>query len=752
MRRSVVRLVLAAFGLSAIVSVVHSSSSPSPSPSPGGGDWPYRVVVRPAPPAVKNNVWVRSPIDAFVLAKLEAARLEPAPPATPLSLVRRLYFDLIGLPPTPEQVAEFLADSSDAGYERLIDKLLASPHYGERWGRHWLDVVRFAETNGYERDGPKANAWRYRDYVIQAFNNDKPFDRFIVEQLAGDELDEVTNETRIALGFNRLGPWDDEPADPLMYRFELLDDLVKATSSVFLGMTIQCARCHEHKFDPIPQADYYRLLAFFTPSKHADDLPLATAEERAAFDAENATVDGQVKLVQTQIDELVEPAKKKLDEEKRAKLSPELIAAFDTPAESRTAEQKAMVDNNAKVLELKPDAINNALAEPEREQKKELDQKIKTLNGGRPKPLPVAMGIRDAGGSPPPTHLLKRGDARTPGDAIEPGFVSTLCSETPQIQSPRPDTTGRRLALARWVASPANPMTARVLVNRVWQYHFGTGLVGTASDFGKMGEPPSHPELLDWLAAEFMEPGESRESRVECQKAAGQDDSPLTTHHSLLPWTIKRLHKLILMSNTYRQSSAWNDAASARDPDNRLLWRFNFRRLEAEPIRDAILSVTGRLNAAIGGPSVFPKIDPGILAGQSRPGQGWGKSDERESSRRSVYIFVKRSVRVPLMEVLDAADSNEPCPRRNTSTVAPQALTMLNSEFMNEQARHFADRLIADCGPDPAQQIDRAFRLALARPPRPDELAAGQQFLRDRDSLAAFCLVVLNLSEFVYVD
>ncbi len=697
---------------------------------------------------MRSSDGVRNPIDAFVVARLEPQGLRPAAPSTTRALVRRVYFDLIGLPPTPEQVEEFLADTSPHSFENLIDRLLASPHYGERWGRHWLDVVRFAETNGYERDGPKPNAWRYRDYVIRSFNDDKPFDRFILEQLAGDELETVTNDSRIALGFNRLGPWDDEPADPLMYRYELLDDMLKATSTVFLGMTLHCARCHEHKFDPISQRDYYNLLAFLTPSKHADDLPLAPESERTAHAAENSAIDVQVKMVHAQLGMLLEPTKQKLITEKRSTLTAETLAALDTPADSRTPEQKALADNNAKALEVKPAEIEKALGDEDKQVKKDLDEKVKTLNAGRPKPLPVAIGIVDSGPNPPKTNLLKRGDARSAGEEVEPAFVSILSTQAPRIQPPRAETTGRRLALAQWIASPENPMTARVVVNRIWQHHFGDGLVRTANDFGKMGESPSHPELLDWLAAEFIASG----------------------------WKWKPLHKLIMTSNTYRMSSDWSEEAAAIDPDNRLLWRFSYRRLEAEPIRDATLAVSGQLNSEMGGPSIYPKIDAGILAGQSRPGQGWGKSDERSASRRSVYIFVKRSVIVPLMEVLDAADSNEPCPRRNTSTVAPQALTLLNSEFMNQQARHFADRLVRECGNDPAMQIERAYRLALARAPSTAELDAGVEFFRDRrasiiakrpaagaatdqplpdpdrEALAAFCLVVLNLNEFVYID
>jgi hypothetical protein len=712
------------------------------------GDWPYQELVRPVVPEVRGREWVRNPLDAFVLARLEAAGLSHAPLASALTLVRRVYFDLVGLPPTPEQAEEFLSDTSPDAYERLIERLLASPHYGERWGRHWLDVARFAETNGYERDGPKANAWRYRDYVIRSFNEDKPYDRFILEQLAGDELEPVTNDTRIALGFNRLGPWDDEPADPLMYRYELLDDLVRATSNIFLGMTVNCARCHDHKFDPIPQADYYRLLAFFTPSKHADDLPLAPAEEQALFAAQTAAVEARVKDVQSELDRLTEPYKKRLVGEKRSKLPADVLAALDTEPARRSAEQKALVEQNGKALELKPQEIEQALSDPDRAKQQELDRTLKGLEATRPKPLPVAMGILDSGPTPPVTQLLRRGNARTPGEEVAPGFVSILDHKPPRIEPSRPDSTGRRLALARWIASPRNPMTARVMVNRVWQYHFGQGLIRTPNDFGQMGERPSHPELLDWLAAELVEQG----------------------------WRLKPLHRLILTSNAYRMASAWNEPAGLSDPDNRLLWRFQFRRLDAEPIRDAILAASGRLNLEMGGPSIFPKIDPAILAGQSRPGQGWGQSDPGEAARRSVYIYVKRSVVVPLMEVLDVADSNDPCPRRNTSTVAPQALTLLNSEFMNEQADQFAARLIRECGPHIESQIDRAYRLALARAPRAEELQLGLEFLRDqraraiaknppavppgaaaesdshRAALKAFCLVLFNLNEFVYLD
>jgi hypothetical protein len=657
--------------------------------------WAFQPIAHPDVPAAEAGACsdARNPIDAFLDHDRAVEGLTPAPEADGRTLIRRLTFDLVGMPPTIDETEAFLADSRPDAYERLVDRLLASPHYGERWGRHWLDVVRYAETHGYERDDPKPNAWRYRDYVIRSVNADKSYDRFLVEQLAGDELPDASVETRIATGVHRLGLLDDEPADPVMDRFDQLDDMVKTVGTTFLGITIHCARCHDHKFDPISQADYYRLVSFFTPSKpyvRGDNtsisLSLASESEQRRVADLNRGLDQQIASVKDRLGKIPETDK--------------------------------------------------AAREP-------LQKLILLLEGDRPAGLPMALGLTDQGPTAEATRMLVRGDAHNPGGEVQPGYLWSLDRQPPTISPGAAGaTTGRRLALARWITDPENTLTARVIANRLWHYHFGRGIVGTPSDFGAMGEPPSHPELLDWLARRLEDSG----------------------------WSLKSLHRLIATSAAYRRGGLWNAQAARLDPENTLLWRFTPRRLEAEPIRDAVLAVAGTLDRTQGGPSVMPAIDKAVLAGQSRPGNGWAVSDPRSAARRSVYVHIKRTLALPELEVLDAADPNDPCPRRSVTTTAPQALSMLNAGFMHEQAHAFAGRLAREAPADHDAQIDLAFRLALARLPEPAERAEAVEFLTEHEALVrrrpreedrsdpagqaleAFCLVMLNSNEFVTVD
>ena len=655
--------------------------------------WAFQPISRPAVPVPEVGSNAKNPIDSFLAKTLAAEGLRPTGEADRRTLIRRLTFDLTGLPPTIEATEAFLEDGRPDAYERLVDRLLASPHHGERWGRHWLDVTRFAETHGYERDDPKPNAWRYRDYVIRAFNQDKPYDVFLTEQLAGDEMPNSTPESRVATGLHRLGLIDDEPADPVADRFDQLDDMVKTVGSTFLGLTIHCARCHEHKFDPISQADYYRLVSFFAPSQpyvrdnlQSISLPLASESELQRVKDLNSAIDRQIAQVRERIGKVPEADK--------------------------------------------------GSREP-------LENLIRHLEGTRPAALPVTLGLTDKGAMAEPTKLLIRGDAHNPGEEVKPGYLWAVDRQTPEI-SPGAGgtTTGRRLALAGWITGPQNPLTARVMANRIWHYHFGRGIVGTPSDFGSMGEPPIHPELLDWLAGELQDKG----------------------------WSLKHLHRLIVTSAAYRRSSQWDETAARVDPENTLLWRFTPHRLEAEPIRDAVLAVSGNLNHTFGGPSVMPPIEKAVLAGQSRPGNGWTVSSPHEAARRSVYVHVKRTLRLPELELNDAADPNDACPRRPVTTTAPQALSMINARFMHDQARLFAQRLIKERSTDRDAQIQRAFELALERPARPAELVDAKAFLaeheemvrqrpaeKDRldpagEALRAFCLILLNANEFVSID
>jgi hypothetical protein len=695
--------------------------------------WSFRTVVRPAAPAVRDRSWVKTPIDAFVLSKLEAAGLSPNPQAERIALLRRATYDLTGLPPSPEEVQRFLADTSPKAWERVVDRLLASPRYGEKWGRHWLDLVRFGESNSYERDGTKPHAWRYRDYVIRAFNEDRPYDRFLTEQLAGDLLTEGAPdpspkplrrkpEHLIATGYYRLGVWDDEPVDPEQALYDDLDDIVSTTGQVFLGLTLGCARCHDHKLDPLPQKDYYRFLAFFNGLRRYGARSQESVEEASirpiAPEAEVAKNREAVRAYRAKLRENREAI-----EAVEARVRPDL-----TPVE------KEEWETETRRLPIVKARVPRRLTQEEFDGYAARVEEQEALRRDTPPALDSALCVTEIGPTPRETFVLLRGNPHARGEPVEPGFPAVLSPPEPKIRpSPYGDGSGRRLALARWIASPDNPLTARVMVNRIWQYHFGRGLVRSSSDFGFQGDRPTHPELLDWLASQFV----ARE------------------------WRMKPLHRMIMLSSTYRMSSRANARALAKDPTNDLFWRFDMRRLQAEEVRDSILAVNGRLNLKMGGPGFFPTIPDEVLAGQSQPGANWGKSTPEEQSRRSVYIFVKRSLITPILASFDGPETDLSCPIRFATTQPTQALGLLNSAFLHEEAKAFADYLRRTAGPDPAAQVKRALWRVAQRPPTTKEIARGvrqiEALRRDEglnadDALALFCVVALNLNEFMYLD
>ncbi len=698
--------------------------------------WAFQPRSRPAVPAIKQREWVRNPLDAFILAKLETKGWKPAPPAKPLQLLRRVYLDLIGLPPSLVEQEAFLKDSSPEALDQVVNGLLAQPAYGERWARHWLDLVRYAETNGYERDATKPQVWKYRDYVIRSFNQDKPFNRFVLEQLAGDELSDLSEQTLIATGYYRLGPWDDEPADPIEDRFDQLDDFVSTTSQAFLGLTLGCARCHNHKFEPLTAQDYYSMVAIFNGLERPRDgrteldLPLGTRQQLVGLRAR----DEKIGPLEKEIAQIRDAFRKQHLESGKSSLFAEAVKAFLTDPKQRSDEQQKLVKQLSQQLE---EEVNQALPEYLRQQISRREEVIAALRRATPD-LPRGYFLHEETHNPPATHLLIRGKARQPGPEVFPAVPAVL-TKRPLEFPPSSETSLRRLTLAKWVASPENPLTARIIVNRIWQHHFGEGLVRTSSDFGVMGEKPAHLELLDWLANWFVEQG----------------------------WSFKKLHRLILSSNTYRMSKQWGQYGG-EDPENRAWWRFPYTRLEVEAIRDSMLAVSGQLNRRMYGPSMFPEIPAAALQGHSDPDKIWKTSLEEERSRRTIYSFIKRSMIVPMLEVLDLCDTTRTTAKRTTTSVAPQALTLLNGEFVNQQARHFAGRLLSEAGNNPEYQITLAYRLALVRPATFTEQQAMLAFLTREEkglleegvdtenarirALEEMCRVIFNLNEFVYTD
>jgi hypothetical protein len=685
--------------------------------------WAWKTPARATPPKVKDPAWIQNAIDAFVLARLEAAGLAPAAPASREQLIRRVTLDLIGLPPTPAEVDAFVHDGSAAAWEKVIDRLLASPHYGERWGRHWLDLARFAESNGFEFDETRPNAWRFRDYVIRSLNADKPYDRFVKEQLAGDELYPEDAEALVATGFNLLGADMTDSSDQAQRRHNTLTDMTDTAGLAFLGLTIACARCHDHKFEPIPQTDYYRLEAFFTPAVFRHDLPIAGKERQAAYAAARKKYNALIRPTQEALAKLEEPYRKRLYEKRLARLADEARTAHQTAPAKRTAAQRELVAKTARLLTVAPAQVVKAMTPADRAKHQELGDRLKTFDSKKPKPLPVTLGIQDAGGKPPKTFVLERGEQTSPGEEVQPGYPIILSpNQKPapaRITTIRSTTTGRRSALARWITRKENPLTARVLVNRLWQHHFGRGIVATASDFGVRGDRPTHPELLDWLATEFTAHG----------------------------WSVKHMHRLMLLSATYQQSSQPSARGHKLDPQNKLFSRMNRLRLEGEIIRDSLLTVSGRLNRQMGGLGVFPPVPPEALRGS----KGWTTSrDPHDHGRRSVYIFARRNLRFPFLEAFDLPDSNLSCPKRERSTTAPQALALLNSSDVVDAARALAARLTKEA-PTEEERITLAYRLVMGRKPSATERKLSGAFLQEAP-LSELCRALFNLNEFVYID
>ncbi|MDC0936333.1 PSD1 and planctomycete cytochrome C domain-containing protein [Pirellulales bacterium] len=681
--------------------------------------WSFEPVQRVDPPQVADRLWNEQPIDALLFRSLAAANLSPNPPADRATLIRRAYYDLIGLPPTAAEVQEFIHDPDPNAFDRVVDKLLQSPHYGERWARYWLDLVRYAETNSYERDGPKPNAWKYRDYVIRSLNDDKPYDQFVREQLAGDELDDVTTETLTATGYYRLGIWDDEPADPLQARYDGLDDIIMTTSQVFLGLTINCARCHDHKIDPIPQTDYYGMLSFFE-----DVTPYGVRSNQQGYNQVDVS-DDEVKKRYAETDAAIHRLQteiRKIEQIGIAKMSAPDQRATEGPQKKRATVLKEKLKDQLSAAEWKT-------------YQEIVKQHSETAKAAKKLPKRTSvMGLASYRKIDKPTFVLFRGNPHSPSDEVSPRFPAIFGAPLPEVPEPRdsPSAAGRRRILADWITSVDNHLTARVIANRIWQFHFGRGIVRSSNNFGLLGTPPTHPELLDWLAYRLIDGG----------------------------WKLKSMHRLIMSSRAYQMSSASRPEGVAADPDNDWFWRFDPRRLSAEELRDSILAINGSLNRQVYGPSIYPKLSQEVLQGQSRPGHGWETSTPEQQNRRSVYIHVKRSLLEPMLSAFDFPDPDSTCEARFMTLQPGQALALLNSDLIHEQAQRLVESIGGADLPNEAI-VQKTVSAVLSRAATVEEVAEGDELIQALETadglnrlraVQLYCLSVMNWNEFLFVD
>jgi hypothetical protein len=678
--------------------------------------WFFRQLERPSPPSSPSGD-VENPIDAFVLARLSAANLEMAPAAERRTLIRRLSYDLRGGPPSPEEIAAFLLDDSLEAYEKLVDRILASPGYGERWARHWLDLVRYSDSNGYRADEYRPYVWRYRDWVVGAFNDDKTYDRFVSEQLAGDELHSDDRNALVATGFLRLWPYESNQKDVRRQWSDIVNDITDVTGAVFLGLSMGCARCHDHKFDPILQEDYYRLRAFVGTILPKRGLTLGSRQEKRDYDASFALWEEKTRSIREKIRDIetrhyAKPAEKSIirfPEE----FQPVLRAKYDTLAPL----EKQQRTIGRWQVEKEAGSVGKAVKGKDAERRKQLIATLEEFDRLKPKPLAEITAVVDVG----PVAPINRIPGKTKRGDVLPGYLS--------IFDPKPAafarvdkslrSSGRRATLVRWLTRKDNQLTTRVIVNRIWQYHFGRGIVATANDFGRQGESPTHPELLEWLATEFIERG----------------------------WGFKDLHRSILLSRVYRQRSVVPKSRHARESDdgNTLLWRMRVRRLSAEQLRDAMLTASGELAARMGGAGV-----------------------EEASTRRAIYMKVLRNKRASMMDAFDGPDGFNSCARRDHTTTAPQALLLLNGEWTLKRATAMARRVEREAAEEPSRRIERAYEIALGRLPDDDERSGARSFLarqaaliavRSKDekkaaagALVDLCHALFNANEFLYVD
>ncbi|MGE3309638.1 MAG: DUF1549 and DUF1553 domain-containing protein [Limisphaerales bacterium] len=758
-----------------ISSLCEAAPAPSPAPPRARAEmkvtdadrdhWAFRPLGEFLPPTPKDSDWVRTPVDRFIRQAQEERRISPTSPADARTLVRRIYFDLIGLPPTPDETTRWTAriqESPEASRE-LVDELLASPHYGERWARHWLDVARYADSNGMEGDGDRLTAYHFRDFVIRALNGDMPYDRFVRWQLAGDEIAPDEPEAIAATGFLAAGVHAALPdrlmeEEKLRNRADELDDMVSTTGQALLGLTLACARCHDHKYDPVPTRDYYRLMRAFNGGDRAE-VPLATRARVKSHRDElihwKAELDAAVGDRDRWFKEARAPHEKAVRAAKIAQLPIPDSEKRLLENDPEGAEARKLAGRYKKALTVKDEDYLAGLGPDQQARWDELDARVKRITAGKPAALPTAFAFADFAPEPRESWFFERGDFMARKERMDLGFLTVLQRgrtaddywRAAKESRLREDTTQQRRALAQWMTDldhGAGALLARVMVNRVWQHHFGAGLARTVSDFGTRGDPPTHPELLEWLAAEFVRSG----------------------------WSVKHLHRLMMNTAAYRLGGALGETSSPADPESRFLTHRRPQRLESEILRDSMLAVAGSLNAEMHGPSFRPPIAPEAMQARNvRPPYPRDAKDTPETRRRSVYMFHKRVVQYPLMQAFDAPDAQVSCGQRMNTTVAPQALALLNDPFVRLRAEEFANRLHDEAGTRPEARVRLGFRLALAREPDPWELAAATAFIesqtekrRGRDAstgsvetagrlaLTDFCQSLFGLNEFIYVD
>lgn len=686
--------------------------------------WSYQPVKVPTQPAVNNQNWVKTPIDAFVLAPLESKGLAPSPEADRAAFIRRATIDAWGLIPTPEEVKNFVNDTSSDAYEKLADRLLASPKYGERQARRWLDLARYADSNGFDNDETRPNLWRYRDYVVSSFNQDKPYDRFIKEQLAGDEIAPDDQSALIATGFLRGFPDNPNGRALVQKKYQHTTDVTDTVGKVFLGQTVECARCHNHKFDKISQKDYFSLQAFFANASAVDNIPAQIGPQEVEYQKALAKYEEAIKPIKEAKKAILDPVRVEannyyLERYDEASLVSLKKAKSEWNAHDRWVNHVygEYIDDDRLANYLQDTSVNKdapdynpANAERWAAYKKLNDESKKIAQKLKPNGSDTISAINELGHTDaPPTYVFFGGIQERPLEEVQPAFPEALTSEKPVIV-PTANSSGRRTALANWIASSQNPLTARVYVNRVWEQYFGNGIVKTVSDFGKAGDKPTNPELLDYLADSFIKNG----------------------------WSVKKLHRQILLSSVYRQSSAHREDAFKADPDNKLLAVFPRKRLEAEEIRDSLLVASGKLEEKIGGPSVFPPVPANLVTGNSNvDGTPFWKTsiDVHDHNRRSLYIFTRRSVPYPLLETFDMASSQEVHSKRDVTTTPLQALALYHSDVVFEWSKALAGRVINETGSDTSAQLDRLYQILFARSPYQSEKDALQEFLASQEKV-----------------